>query len=214
MVTAALASLYLKQGRDVGVLKPIETGVDPQCSSAANSDARFLMEITGCADALPEVCPIQLKTPASPLRAAQLENRVLDLEPVFASFRALREKHEILLIEGVGGLLVPIRHDYLVSDLARELDLPLIVVARTSVGTLNHTLLTVKAAVLGGLKVHGVILNRTAPGAGDAVENANAEILSKISGVPVLGEFPHIGEVSKEAFSAELLNGIAGWVDV
>ncbi len=214
VVTAALAALCLRQGRNVGVMKPIETGVDPLCSSAANSDARFLMEIAGSTEALDAVCPIQLKAPASPLRAAELENRELDLEPVFNAFCALSERHEILLVEGVGGLLVPIRRDYLVSDLVRDLDLPLLIVGRSAVGTLNHTLLTVKAAVQEGLRVHGVILNRTEPGEPDAVEAGNADILTHISGVPVLGEFPFLGPVSKEAFTGELLDGIAGWIDL
>ena len=84
VVTACLTTLFKSRGENVGVMKPIETGVDPECSSAANSDAKFLMEVSGVQDA--DVCTYRLKTPASPYQAAQIEGKEIDPEKILEKF--------------------------------------------------------------------------------------------------------------------------------
>ena len=108
VVTACLANLFKNRGENVGVMKPIETGVDPECSSSANSDAKFLIEVTGVQDALEDVCPYRLKTPASPYQAAKIEGKELYPEKILERFCTLQSKHSMMLVEGIGGLLVPI----------------------------------------------------------------------------------------------------------
>jgi len=213
VVTAGLLSLYRKRGLNVGVMKPIETGVDPECSSAANSDAKFLTEIAQSADAPSLICPVRLKPAASPLQAAKMANRSIDPEMIIDCFSQLADRHEHLLVEGVGGLLVPIAPNYLVSDLIRDLGLPLLVVARDTLGTLNHTLLTLKAARQEGIAVRGVILNRTEPGEESDIERGHAEIITEFSGIPVLGKFPFIGNVSEESFNSDLLGRLEAVFD-
>lgn len=146
VVTALLAALYRRAGVDVGVMKPVETGVDPLCDSTAASDARFLLEAAESGDALEEAAPYRFKTPASPYFAARAEGRPVEPARLLTAFRSLSGKHEAVLVEGVGGLAVPLAPGFLVLDLAAAFGLPLIVVARTSLGTLNHTLLTLQAA--------------------------------------------------------------------
>lgn len=206
VVTAGLLSLYRQLGMDVGVMKPIETGVDPECSSTANSDAKFLTEIARCADDPALICPVRLKAAASPLQAAKMANRSIDPVEILGCFRQLADRHEHMLVEGVGGLLVPIAPNYLVSDLIRDLGLPLLVVARDALGTLNHTLLTLKTAVQEDIAVRGVILNRTEPGEESEIERGHGEIITQFSGIPVLGKFPFLGNVSEESFTPETLN--------
>lgn len=206
VTTACLLSLYRKHRLNVGVMKPVETGVDPECSSSANSDAKFLMEIAQCSDPLSQVCPVRLKTPASPLQAAEIENRSIDIDRIFSCFHQLADKYDHLLVEGVGGLLVPIKSDYLVCDLIRDLGLPLLVVARNALGTLNHTLLTLRAAQQAGIPIRGVILNRTQAGEKNAIEQGHAGIITELSGVPVLGEIPFLGQISEKSFTDELLD--------
>jgi len=206
VTTACLLSLYKKYRLNVGVMKPIETGVDPECSSSANSDAKFLMEVSQVSDPLSQVCPVRLKTAASPYQAAKMENRSIDIDHIIENFRLLADKYENLLVEGVGGLLVPLRSNYLVCDLIRDLGLPLLVVSRNALGTLNHTLLTLRVAEQAGLPVRGVILNRTEPGEKDAIEEGHAGIITELSGIPVLGEIPFLGNISANSFTGDLLD--------
>jgi dethiobiotin synthetase len=198
VVTACLANLFKNRGENVGVMKPIETGVDPECSSSANSDAKFLIEVTGVQDTLEDVCPYRLKTPASPYQAAKIEGKELYLEKILERFRALQSKHSIMLVEGIGGLLVPITQRYNVTDLALQMNLPLIIVSRIQIGTLNHTLLTINAARQHGLKVAGVILNPVHEGELDTIEEKQGSLIEELSDTPILGTCPHIHDVSSE----------------
>jgi len=196
IVIACLISVFKKYQIDVGVMKPIETGVDSNCSSSANSDALFLMEVAGCEDSLAEVSPIRLKPAASPYQAALLENRHLDVESIKENLDRLSARHDCMLVEGIGGLLVPITTSYSVEDLIIELGLPVIVVARNQVGTLNHTLLTLRAAKQKGISVCGVILNQTRPEDPTEIERGQAKIIQELSGIPVLGECPYFESVN------------------
>ena len=105
-------------------MKPIETGVDPKCNSAANSDAKFLMEVSGTTDTEEEVCPHRLKTPASPYQASQISGTSIQPSTILEKFKILQSRHNIMLVEGIGGLLVPITTHYNVADLAREMATP------------------------------------------------------------------------------------------
>jgi dethiobiotin synthetase len=214
IVTACLLSLYQKHSLNVGVMKPLETGVDPVCSSAANSDAKFLMEISHCDDPLSLVSPIRLKLAASPYQAAKMENRPINIDAILQSFHTLADKYENLLVEGAGGLMVPLTANYLIFDLIRDMGLPLLVVGRNALGTLNHTLLTLRVAKQEGIAVRGVILNQTEPGEPNEIEKGHAKIISELSGVPVLGEIPFIGNVSEESFSGESLDRIENSLDL
>jgi dethiobiotin synthetase len=202
VVTACLATLFKSQG--VGVMKPIETGVDPKCSSAANSDAKFLMEVSGSTDAEEEVCPHRLKIPASPYQASQIVGTPIQPATILEKFKILQSRHNMMLVEGIGGLLVPITARYNVADLALELGLPLIIVSRIRVGTLNHTLLTINAARQHGLKIKGIILNRQESGDLDKVEKQQGKLIEELSDIPVLGTCPYIEDVSTEGLRESL----------
>jgi dethiobiotin synthetase len=187
VVACALARGLRARGIDVGVMKPIETGV----GDAGPVDARALREAAGCADPLDDVCPERFALPAAPSVAAAAEGRAVDLERVRAAFRRIRARRDCVIAEGAGGLLVPIAPGVSMADLARELALPLLVVARAALGTINHTLLTLEAAVARGLPVLGVVISHAAPlGAADA---ANLEALRLALGPALLAELPPQG---------------------
>ena len=196
IVTACLANLFINRGENVGVMKPIETGVDPESSSPANSDAKFLIEATGVQDALVDVSPYRLKTPVSPYQAARLEAKELYPEKILERFRALQSKHSMMLVEGIGGLLVPITRRYNVTDLALQMNLPLIIVSRIQIGILNHTLLTINAARQHGLKIAGVILNPVHEGELDTIEEDQGSLIEELSDTPILGICPYIHNIS------------------
>ncbi|MBT6717541.1 MAG: dethiobiotin synthase [Nitrospina sp.] len=202
VVTACLATLYKSQGMKVGVMKPIETGVDPECSSAANSDAKFLMEVSGNNDAETEVCPYRLKTPASPYQSAQIAGTMIKPATLLENFKVLQSRHDKVLVEGIGGLMVPITPRYDVADLALEMGLPLIIVSRTQVGTLNHTLLTINAAQQRGLKIKGIILNSSDKL--NDIEKQQGKLINELSDTPILGTCPLIKDISPEGLQESL----------
>ncbi|HIJ50131.1 MAG TPA: dethiobiotin synthase [Nitrospinae bacterium] len=204
VVTACLSLLFKNQGMDVGVMKPIETGVDPKCSSTANSDAKFLMKVSGSTDAEEEVCPYRLKIPASPYQASEIAGTPIQPATILEQLKILQSRHNMMLVEGIGGLLVPITTRYNVADLALEIGLPLIIVSRTLVGTLNHTLLTINAAREHGLKIKGVILNRQEGGDLDEVEKQQGKLIEELSDTLILGTCPNIEDVSVEGIQQNL----------
>jgi dethiobiotin synthetase len=151
---------------------------------------------TGITDAVEEIAPFCFTAPLAPLIAAELEGRTLALDDVVECVRALAARHDALIVEGAGGLLVPVGVDWTIGDLARALDLPLLVVARAGLGTVNHTALTVVAARRLGVEPVGVVLN----GHGDDSSSTNARLIEQLTGTPVLGRTPElIGELAADS---------------
>ena len=142
-------------------------------------DAEFLLAAGSEGLRIEEINPVWLKTPAAPLVASLMEDLDIDLERVLAAFHALQNRVEHVVVEGVGGWLVPIRSDYFVSDLAVEMSLPVLVVAQNRLGCLNHTALTVRSIAEHGLRCLGVVLNG-APEASNIASVTNLDILKKI----------------------------------
>jgi dethiobiotin synthetase len=205
VVTACLATLFKNRGVDVGVMKPIETGVDPECSSSANSDAKFLIEVTGVQDPLEDVSPYRLKPPTSPYQAARIEGKEIIPEKVLERFRKLQSKHSMVIVEGIGGLMVPITNFYNVTDMVLQMELPLIIVSRVQVGTLNHTLLTIKAAQQHGLEVKGVVLNPAYEGKLNTIEKEQGKLIEDLSDTRILGTCPYINDLSSEGLNHKLV---------
>jgi dethiobiotin synthetase len=189
VVTCLLTRALRRQGRAVRVCKPVATGASREGSQPVSDDTRLLAE---AADdpALEEITPWVFAEPAAPPVAARQVGVRLSLEAIAAAVRRRETAGATLLVEGVGGLLCPLTDDALVADLARELGLPLVIVARRSLGTLNHTLLTVEAARTRGLAVAGVVVSETTPVEGLA-EETNVEELGRRLPVPVLAVVPH-----------------------
>ncbi|MCP4038023.1 MAG: dethiobiotin synthase [bacterium] len=175
------------RGLDVGVMKPIETGV----GSAGPLDAQALREAAGVKDTLAEICPLQFALPAAPNVAAKNEGREVDLELVSRSFATLSARHDLMVVEGAGGLRVPTAIGCDMGDLAQQLELPLVVVARMGLGTINHTLLTLGEIDRRGLALAGVILSegnsRLSPS-----DRANLEHLRDELGAALVGEIEHL----------------------
>jgi dethiobiotin synthetase len=159
-------------------------GFKPICCGDRQDAERLLVASTGELT-IDEINPIWLKTPAAPMTAVQIEDVKIDIPSLIPVFHALRTRVDIVMVEGVGGWMVPIRSDYFVSSLATELGLPVLVVAQNRLGCLNHTILTVRSVQATGLRCAGVILN-SPTGAHDIATTTNAEILAKILNVPLL----------------------------
>jgi dethiobiotin synthetase len=213
VVTAAILAHLQHQGEKAGLMKPIETGVDSECSSSANSDALFLMECGGIDDTLAEISPIRLKLAASPFQAATIENCSIQPETILSAYRALSKKYDWILVEGIGGVRVPITRDYGVLELMRDLGLPVVVVARYQLGTLNHTLMTLDTLKQNNIPLRGVVFNQTGPEAPNAIEQDQPRLVEELSGSPVLGEFPYIDNLNTQSFTPEKLKELETSVD-
>jgi dethiobiotin synthetase len=184
VVACALARLLVRMDYDTGVMKPVSAG--------GREDAEDLIRSAGIDDGLDIVNPVALTEPLSPNLAAERAGTPVDTEKILDSYRALAQNHKRMIVEGAGGLLVPLKDDYSTADLAREIGLPLIIVARAALGTINHTLLTIEAARSRKLAIAGVIYNHVTPATGSPAESCSSGIISRISGVPCLGTIPHI----------------------
>jgi dethiobiotin synthetase len=186
-VTSGLARALRRRGIDVGVMKPVATGA----KRGVSDDALRLKEAAGVHDALQFINPICLAPPLAPLIAARITDQPIDLRRVWFAYGALGARHDCMLVEGVGGLLVPVTKEMSVAGLARRLELPLLVVTRPSLGTLNHTALTVSVAHREGLEVAGLVINHHRRFPRGLAERTNREALEETCGVPVLGEVPY-----------------------
>ena len=172
-----LLRLLRASGTRCAAMKPICCG--------DRRDAELLLAAGSEGLRIEEINPIWLKTPAAPLVGSLTEETNIDIERILAAFHALQNQVEHVLVEGVGGWLVPVRYDYFMSDLAVEMALPVLVVAQNRLGCLNHTALTVRSIAAHGLPCAGVVLNGI-PEESDIVAVTNLDILKKIVDPPLL----------------------------
>ena len=176
VVAAGLAGTLKLEGVNVGVMKPVATGGVRRNGKLISSDALFMSAAVDLPVEPELVNPYSYEVPAAPLVAARGHEPV-NLEVIRERFDTLCERHEVVVVEGVGGLMVPLSENLMVSDLVRALNLPVLVVARAGLGTINHSLLTIRCARADGLDVIGFVMNR--PGSAGLVERTNPAIVSK-----------------------------------
>jgi dethiobiotin synthetase len=185
-VAAALVAGWRARGLDVGAMKPAQSGVE----DGLPTDADRLRAAAGGADPAGLVCPYSLRAPLAPAVAARLEGVEISFGHLLACAAELGRRHQALVVEGAGGLLVPLTDRETYADLAVALRMPVLVVARAGLGTVNHAALTCEALRARGLAVAGVVLNRASPAA-DPSEPHNAAEIERLTGVPVLASLPH-----------------------
>jgi dethiobiotin synthetase len=146
-------------GKKVCGMKPVESGCSRQGEVLIPDDGMFLKQVSHVEEPLALITPCCLESPLAPMAAAEVEGRDLDISGINRAFSELSGRYEVLVVEGIGGLMVPIAKDYYVLDLAGELGLPLIVVGRPGLGTVNHIMLTIRCALRAGLTVAGIVIN-------------------------------------------------------
>jgi dethiobiotin synthetase len=182
VVAAAILAALHAGGERVAAFKPVVSGTEERVDPDWPPDHELLAAATG-ADP-DDVSPAVFAAALSPHLAAQLAGRPLDRALLRGAFDARAATADMLIVEGVGGLLVPLTREYLVRDLACDLGLPLVVAASPGLGTINHTLLTVEAARAAGLRVTGVVLTPW-PDAPSAMEDDNRATIARLGDVEV-----------------------------
>jgi dethiobiotin synthetase len=220
VITAALIKAIGLLGLNVCGMKPIETGclkskfkVQSLKFKVQNTllpyDGIFLRKISNVNDSLDLITPIRFKNPLAPLPASKREKVSIDFKKIQKAYTKLSKKYDIVIVEGIGGLLVPITRDCFVLDLAKDFGLPLIIVSRPGLGTINHTMLTVNCAIKEGLNVAGIIINYSHPPEGTLAEDTNPKIITQISPVPIIGIFPYL-----ENFESDTIEKAAKNLDI
>lgn len=210
VVAGALAALLKAEGVDVGVMKPVQSGGIRKNDRLVSADSHFLMKAAGVGDELALVNPYCLEPALSPNVAARISG--IDIDPVVINraFEELAHKHDLIIVEGAGGLLVPIRDDFLIVDLIRAMDLPIIVVARPNLGTINHSLLTLRYAQYVGIRTIGLVINGYREETAGVAEKTSPAVIESLSGVPILGILPYVPSVDVSAARVGDLIEVAG----
>jgi dethiobiotin synthetase len=197
-VAASLAAYLRERGYRVGVMKPVETGCPERNDLLLPQDATQLKEASGCAEPIEKICPYRFSEPLAPSIAAERASRKIDVDLLLAAYGEISAEHDVTVVEGAGGLMVPLLPSYTFADFVRVLKLPLVVVAANKLGVINHLLLTLEHASCKGLSVLGFILNRISNETSLATET-NREVLLGLTGAPCLGELPFIEGADTDA---------------
>ncbi|HLG42157.1 MAG TPA: dethiobiotin synthase [Planctomycetota bacterium] len=211
VVAAGLASALRRRGLKVGVMKPIATGCARKRGRLVSDDAELLVSVSGCQAPMELVSPIRLEAPLAPSVATKMAERPLNLQRIWKAYKVLSYMHEALVVEGIGGLMVPILERYFVADMIKRMGLPVMIVSRPSLGTINHTALTVKVAEQYGLTVRGVVINYHNPFRGVA-ERTAAMSIEEATNVPVLAEVPHLASISAKSLRLDVFDELANFV--
>jgi dethiobiotin synthetase len=207
VLAAALAAALRAGGVHVGAFKPVVTGLDePEPGRPADHD--LLGAAAGLAPSA--VAPLRFGPPVSPHLAAELAGTAIDASELVAAARAAGAAADALIVEGVGGLLVPLTPDFTVRDLAVALGLPVVVAARPGLGTISHTLLTVEAARAAGLDVRAVVLTPW-PDAPSAMAQSNRATIARLAEVEV-ATLPKVGTAVDELAAAGATLPVAAWL--
>jgi dethiobiotin synthetase len=205
MVCGLLAGFLRARGVNAVTQKWVQTG-----TAGWPADLAMHRRLMGLPEDVPEdvledLCPYRLAYPASPHLAAEREGVAVDPSRLEAAYRRLEASHDIVLVEGVGGFMVPLTKSFLVCDLVARLGLSVLVVVGNRLGCVNHALLTVEAIRRREIPLAGLIFNRVPGGSGWSPEELladNVGIVEEISGAPVLGEVPFLANpvTGAEAF--------------
>jgi dethiobiotin synthetase len=187
IATGVLAVCLRAQGLNAGVMKPIETGI----GAGVLPDADWLLSVAPSAVPLELVAPYRLRAPAAPLIAAEAEGLLIDVQRIVSAYEALAAQHDCMLIEGIGGVMVPVTPDRLVIDLIHQLRLPVLIVARSGLGSINHTLLTVECLKHRDIPIVGILFNNPTAPPDNADGHETIRMVLQWTGLRLIGELPY-----------------------
>jgi dethiobiotin synthetase len=191
-ITAGLAVTFRKMGLDVGVMKPFAAGT-AQKKGFKSEDVKILSKSAQVHDPENLINPQFFKIPASPYTAWKKLKIKPKVSTILSSFKKLSKLHETILVEGMGGVMTPILKDYYITNLIKEMKIPALIVTRSKIGTVNHTIMTVKMCEKYKIPVKGIIINNF--DAGYPIKQLTSD-LQNLTGVKVLGSIPFLKDLN------------------
>jgi dethiobiotin synthetase len=197
-VAVGLIRALREKGLSVCPLKPVETGCRVRNGELIPGDTLRLVKASGVQEPLGLVNPFRMRSPLAPAVASEIEGIVIDRKRIISSYTRMRRKYDVTVVEGAGGIMVPVTGNYLFLHLMRELNIPVVIVARPGLGTINHTLLTIASAVHEKLNVLGVVINYAVNKRRGLAEKTNPAAIEKLGGVPLLGTVPSLQNNSSD----------------
>ncbi len=198
VIAGGIARILKDKGQSVGVFKPVASGCRNDRGGLVSQDAEFLAHCSDSTATLDQICPVRFREPLAPEVAVNRGAEPIELDVIRTYYNRMAPTQDVMIVEGVGGLLVPLGQDLCVADLVGQMDLPLLIVAKPELGTINHTLLTIEAARARGLRVAGIVINSYVADTASVAEETNPAAIERASGVKVLTIVPkdldtHVG---------------------
>lgn len=215
VLSAALLLRAKEEGRRAVYMKPVQTGCEPDDGRRCAPDVDTCYRLSGMprpAEEDRDISPYRLLMPASPHLAAAREGVTISLDRIMDSFHNLQSRHDRIIVEGAGGVLVPLNEQDTMLDLMQRMQMPVIVACRAGLGTLNHTLLTLRALRDAGLTVAGLVPIQTTAAAWADIEADNQATLQRMGHVPVLGLLTYQPELAKTAAGPDILRSCVRWM--
>ena len=191
-VAVGLINALKEKVFNVCPMKPVETGCRTKKGKLIPEDTMSLIKASGIKEAIDVINPYRFKHPLAPSVAAELERKSIKKEKIFSAYNYLSKKYDITIVEGAGGIMAPIYKKYLFLDFISALNLPIIIVSRPGLGTINHTLLTISAAKGRGVNIIGVVINYAGQIKNDISVKTNPKIIESIGGISLVGIVPYL----------------------
>jgi dethiobiotin synthetase len=198
LIAGAIARILTDKGLKVGVFKPIATGCKRAWDGLISDDTEFLAYCANSDLSLSTITPVGYRTPAAPVVSAAREGLSIDFDAIAAAYKDICQNSDAVSVEGIGGVRVPLTEQFDLLDLAVEFDLPVVIVARPSLGTINHTLMTIDCVRAAELKIAGVVINGYNAAESAIAEDTVPEVIAKFSGADILAVVPFDETVSIE----------------
>ncbi len=195
VAAATLALLLRGKGLHISVMKPVETGCKRTKRGLIPEDGTFLRDIANIKEEIDSITPLRYELPLAPLVSSEIEGKKINLDLIKESFHYMADKYDAVIVEGIGGLMVPLEENYYVYNLIKEFSLPAIIVTRSTLGTLNHTLLSIQCAQHSEIELAGIIINHSTPDNRSLAEKTNPDIIKRLCPVPVIGILPYIASL-------------------
>jgi dethiobiotin synthetase len=191
-VTEGLIRAMKEKGLNVCPMKPLETGCAMRGGRLVPRDTGRLVSAGGISEPLDSINPYRFRQPLAPSVAAEISGVVIRKHKILRLFADLCKRYDVTLVEGAGGVMVPVSGKYLFRDLIRDMNVPALIVSRPGLGTINHTLLTIGALRERGVEVMGVVFNEALRKGRGLSEKTNPDVIGRLGSVPVLGTVPYM----------------------
>ena len=190
LIAGGIANILARSGKKVGVFKPVASGCRKTREGLVSEDAEFLAYCANSELPLSVINPVTFEIPAAPIVCQEAEGREVDFEQISSAYKYICENSDIVIVEGIGGIRVPISKDVDVLDLAKAFGLRMVIIARPGLGTINHTLLTIDAVVEAGLRLAGIVISGYDESKATVAERTVAEVIARCRDVSVLAVVP------------------------